>query len=211
MSQLNLFETEELKESTSYRGGSHASRTALQESVYHLVMSVTCGPNTNVSLARLNQDGLWLKMYGDCFQVRMDGSFEEYSETLPGWGFNVGWLTYPASWVGAIHRRARVFIVANSNRERRGSMGENKQNQRGTVFTQEPYYPEGGAWLDAEAAELLHSGERALYFEGGVNLRNDNGLSEGIHRLTCLGNAVMPQQAYPIFKAIMEIERRNEK
>lgn len=128
-----------------------------------------------------------------------------------GMGFNVGWLTYPASWVGAIHRRARVFIVANSNRERRGSMGENKQNQRGTVFTQEPYYPEGGAWLDAEAAELLHSGERALYFEGGVNLRNDNGLSEGIHRLTCLGNAVMPQQAYPIFKAIMEIERRNEK
>lgn len=86
MSQLNLFETEELKESTSYRGGSHASRTALQESVYRLVMSVTCGPNTNVSLARLNQDGLWLKMYGDCFQVRMDGSFEEYSETLPGWG-----------------------------------------------------------------------------------------------------------------------------
>ena len=69
----------------------------------------------------------------------------------------------------------------------------------------------GEAWLDAEAAELLHSGKWSLYFEGGVNLRNDNGLSEGIHRLTCLGNAVMPHQVYPIFKAIMEIERRNEK
>ncbi len=29
-------------------------------------------------------------------------------------GFDVGWATYPASWVGALHRRERVFIVSHN-------------------------------------------------------------------------------------------------
>ncbi len=85
--QLNLFGNEQdYQKSHAYQGGSLASRTALQESVKHLMMSVTSGQSTGDSLAKLGPDGSWQKTYQDCYQARMDGSLEEYSEILPTWG-----------------------------------------------------------------------------------------------------------------------------
>lgn len=72
--------------SQSYQGASPASRTALQDCVKRLTMNVTYGLSTGEPLAKLDQNGLWLRMYGGYLQVKMDGSFEEYSGILPTWG-----------------------------------------------------------------------------------------------------------------------------
>lgn len=69
-----------------FQGASPASRIQLQECVKRLVMNVTFGRSTGESLAKLSPDGSWQRMYGDFYQVKMGGSFEEYSGILPTWG-----------------------------------------------------------------------------------------------------------------------------
>lgn len=38
------------------------------------------------ALACLAPNGSWVKMYQDCYQVKMDGSLEEFCKTWPKWG-----------------------------------------------------------------------------------------------------------------------------
>ena len=83
---MSLFSEQGENQSRSYRGGSLASRTALRESVKHLVTNVICGLKCGVLLAKLSPDGLWERMYQDFYQVNMDGSLEEFSGTFPRWG-----------------------------------------------------------------------------------------------------------------------------
>jgi hypothetical protein len=86
--QMSFIEEQELRggDSLAFQGASLASRIRLQDCVKHLVMNVICGRSTGESLAKLDQSGLWLRMYGDYCQAKMDGSFEEFSGTLPIWG-----------------------------------------------------------------------------------------------------------------------------
>ena len=86
MLQQILFENEVLEILPSYLGDSHANLIALQENVKHLMMSVIFGESTLGSFAKLNQDGSWGKMSQGYYQVRMDGSSEEFLGTWPDWG-----------------------------------------------------------------------------------------------------------------------------
>lgn len=86
--QMSLFDEQESDKENlhAFQGASPASLTALQEAVKRLVMNVIYGRSTGESLAKLDQNGLWLKMYGDYFQANLEGFFEEYSEIFPTWG-----------------------------------------------------------------------------------------------------------------------------
>lgn len=84
--QMILFGEQEDEPVMLYQGGSHASRTAKQESVKHLLMSVTYGPRCGELLAKFDQRGSLVKMYGGYCQAKLDGSFEEFSEIFPTWG-----------------------------------------------------------------------------------------------------------------------------
>ena len=114
-------------------------------------------------------------------------------------GFDAGWCTYPASWVGAIHRRERVFVVAHAHSKRRNSVVQSVERQ--------------SASLDLEMLDSLRAGQNNIPLDldgffsepGGGAERNDNGVPAGLDRLRAIGNAVMPAQAYPIFKAIAEL------
>lgn len=71
---------------TLFAGDSPASRSPSPEREPVISMTDGYGPRCAESLARLSQDGCWLKMYGDYCQPRMDGSLEEFSETWPSSG-----------------------------------------------------------------------------------------------------------------------------
>ena len=134
------------------------------------------------------------------------GGFGTVLKDLALLGHRVGWSCYGACDVGGVHNRDRVFIIANNGGIRRGGMAEDKQ-ERFPFFSLENSY----RW--ASEQNLVPFDFKREYGNRpnrGV-IRNDNGLSAGMDRLRCLGNAVVPQQAYPIFQAIMDIEKEGAK
>lgn len=136
-------------------------------------------------------------------------------------------LEIPACSVGANHPRARIWIVAHDNRQRKPQLQRGKPNVRGWHCNGTP---EAGnvahpAELHGRSWDLLEaSGEwRALleprrlsrdeiypgweptpkWFECEPGLvRLVHGIPDRTHRLEALGNAIVPQVAYQIIKAI---------
>lgn len=109
-------------------------------------------------------------------------------------GYDVGWCTISAASIGAIHRRERVAIVAHSNKVR----------LQGGVLAKK--FKETDEQFERICLHLLRYAN-AQYLSESAFLRKFNGVPNRVDRTKSLGNAVVPQQFYPIFKAIAEIER----
>jgi len=107
-------------------------------------------------------------------------------------GFDAGWAVFPACWFGAIHRRERVAIIAYAH-----------SNRRTAQLLQTPKAGCNDDTQHKPGSTFLLEGWRADF--PGVCGKYD-GASDWMDRLKSLGNAVVPQQFYPIFKAIAEIE-----
>jgi DNA (cytosine-5)-methyltransferase 1 len=101
----------------------------------------------------------------------------------------------PACAVGAPHERRRIFVVANATGERQQGQGNPGEN----AFDVSP----PGEWQTSDAIDAIRRGSVPAM------CREDHGIPARMDRLRALGNAVVPQQAFPIFKAIAEIEGIN--
>ena len=115
-------------------------------------------------------------------------------------GFDVGWCTYRASDVGAVHARERIAVIAHSDSERLRRMGEKVEDRYKTKR------------LENMEKQAYGQTYQSFYVPWPVakpergDIRNDNGFPERLGEIKAYGNAVSPPQFYPIFKAICEIE-----
>ncbi len=108
---------------------------------------------------------------------------------LEGAGYRVSRFQLTAWGVGAPHLRRRVFFVANSMRERCEEVKRIGESSSNAPLHSWPPTP-GGTWSMSRA---------------GV-YRMDDGIPNRVDRLKSLGNAVIPQVAAQIFRAIKEVE-----
>lgn len=129
---------------------------------------------------------------------------------LEGAGYQARAFVLPACAVNAPHQRLRTFIVAHADSKRRVCVEKGKQSGRDWELAPWTNAQEGqtSCWINAR--HILASGARVLASTSRRIPRNDDGISEGLDRLKALGNAVVPQQILPIFKAIVQIEEADQ-
>lgn len=138
-------------------------------------------------------------------------------------GYEVGIFDFEAAAVGALHRRERIaFVGHNPNGLRlRGGKERTVQDQnpddsrssersKDVADTESPRL-EGRADGRYERQKCPGLGEGCWSVKGYWSIEPDvgrvaHGVPARVDRLKCLGNAVVPQQFYPIFRAIAEIE-----
>lgn len=112
---------------------------------------------------------------------------EQVLSDLENEGYEAGAYIIPACAVNASHRRDRVWIIADTSgkrckrRFRQTKKGWKKSRERFEAFNQNKN------WKDLP--------------KPGIS-RGDDGFSDRIHRTKALGNAIVPQVAYQIFKSI---------
>ena len=105
------------------------------------------------------------------------------------------WFTVSASRVGATHKRRRTFIVANSNEQ--GLERDVCKKLAGEIKRRfDPNTCRSNWWRTEPGLDRLANG-----VSGGVDFKKQ--------RLEAGGNAVVPQVAFQIFKAIQEYELTN--
>lgn len=170
-----------------------------------------CQPHASVNQQRkgaADERHLWPEMFRLVNEIRptwvvgenvadfaRSDEHEQAHKDLESIGYQTQTFLIPASSVGAHHRRNRTFIVAYSDHKSKlqtdsGVMSIRKKGHSREDFT---------GWV-------RRTFPRTYWEENQPTVCGvDDGFSEGLDkdRLKALGNAVVPQQIYPIFKAIV--------
>jgi len=126
-------------------------------------------------------------------------ALDEIQDNMEEEGYKSWTFLYGANLFGAEHKRNRVFAVASSN--------SNTESQR-----MERLWPEGVEIPQPLVKTLLPLRNSNGQWETEPDFRRtDDGIPGRVDkhksaRLKALGNAVVPQQIYPIFWAIAELE-----
>ena len=137
-------------------------------------------------------------------------------------GYNVVVLNFEAAAVGAWHRRSRVFFVGIADVADADGSGLQGRKQPETPDAAEDAGEQPSRAPAGECSEAVYDAMRSGC-AGDARWGQSQELADGrcwaaepdvgrvahgiparVDRLKCLGNAVVPQQAYPIFRALKE-------
>ena len=114
-------------------------------------------------------------------------------------GYDAEWHCLPAAAIGAPHRRDRIFIIGKmANTNGAGLEGHRETGSTRQVRTQ-------------EALSVYRSRTRGQWASIAGVCRTANGVPDRIHRIRCLGNAVVPQVAQFIGEIILQRMSENER
>lgn len=131
---------------------------------------------------------------------------DEVLRDLESAGYAARTFVIPACAIGANHTRERVFTVAHA-------AGDGLNDREGSASTK------AADGNEAQGQDEAGDAERCSRVRAGLEWRSHeawgwrvkpgirrvaNGIPDRLDRLKSLGNAVVPQQAYPIFAAIAE-------
>lgn len=131
-------------------------------------------------------------------------------------GFNVVVFDFEAAAIGARHRRERIAFVANRDSGRRGENGEResvdgiRNDKTDNIIPLAERDSCIGESRNGRSADKSRLG-RVVYglpdwLDEPRIARTKIGVKFQKERVQCLGNSVVPQQFYPIFRAIADIE-----
>ena len=143
-------------------------------------------------------------------------AFETVLTDLEDAGYETWAGVIPAAGVGAPHFRYRVFVVGHAKSKRCGE--ERSDSGRSEKWVTSP----SADVADTEKPRLAQRiPDRRGFKERIAGLKQGDWWAvepdvgrvasrtpSRVDRLRCLGNAVVPQQVYPILKAIAEVEKR---
>ena len=122
----------------------------------------------------------------------LNKGFEKILYDLSEIGFNAEWECLSASWFGFPHERERIYIVAYSQRFR-WEMGLLNKLKRKSI---ELFNKTSNTFdVYSKIKEFERRGD-------SDDIRINNGIPFAPHRIKGCGNAVVPQVAFEIFKAI---------
>jgi DNA (cytosine-5)-methyltransferase 1 len=112
-------------------------------------------------------------------------ALQKVSDDLEALGYQLESFCIPACAVGALHKRERIFIIANAD----------DKNRRWKSL---PAKPSGQSLPDFERdiERAIITGKR----------RSDYGFPDWVDRIASCGDAVVPQVAYEIIKAMIEAD-----
>lgn len=128
---------------------------------------------------------------------------EQVCTDLEAEGYEVQPFIIPACAVNAPHRRERVWFIANSSNNGRscwGALEQARQDKMDKKWETAPHQQVRERW--EREFGTTHDNE---WLKTATSIcRDDDGIPQRVDRIKALGNAIVPQVAVEIFRAIKD-------